>query len=140
VRDHVGRLHPAAHRAARARRRRCLPLPRALAGRSRGRGPRSVRDLRAQGRHPFRDAPGRELGGPDGVDEATREAYTRIYAEGHDPGDANGIAVALRNHGRSLADTGRTEEARARFLQSIAIDPGWYQPHEDLGIWHARVQ
>lgn len=78
--------------------------------------------------------------GVDGVDEATREAYTRIYAEGHDPGEANGIAVALRNRGRSLADAGRTEEARTRFLQAIALDPGWYQPHEDLGIWHARVQ
>jgi Flp pilus assembly protein TadD len=76
--------------------------------------------------------------GVDGVDAVTREAYSRIYAEGHDPGDANGLAVAMRNHGRALVDAGRIEEARERFMQAVALDPGWYQPYKDLGVWHAR--
>lgn len=79
-------------------------------------------------------------GGVDGIDEPTRAAYTRIYAEGHDPGDANGLAVALRNQGRVLVEAGEMEAARGRFLEAITIDPSWYQPYSDLGLWHARRQ
>ena len=78
--------------------------------------------------------------GVDGVDAVTREAYGRIYAEGHDPGDANGIAAALRNEGRLLAEAGEIAAAQKRFLEAIAVDPQWYQPHDDLGILHARRQ
>lgn len=76
--------------------------------------------------------------GIDGLDAAVRDAYTRIYAEGHDPADVNGIAVALRNHGRDLVNAGRMEAGQARFHQAIAIHPAWYQPYQDLGVWHAR--
>lgn len=78
--------------------------------------------------------------GVDGLDAATRQTYSAIYAEGHDPADANGIAVALRNEGRLLADAGELLAARQRFLEAIAVDPRWYQPHDDLGIWYVRRQ
>lgn len=76
--------------------------------------------------------------GVDGIDEATRAAYNRIYDEGHDPADANGIAIALRNQGRALVDAGEMDAARQRFLEAAAIAPRWYQPYSDLGLWHAR--
>jgi Flp pilus assembly protein TadD len=76
--------------------------------------------------------------GVDGIDAATRAAYDRIYAEGHDPADTNGIAVALRNDGRTLFEAGKLDAARDRFVQAAAIEPHWFQPYHDLGVWHAR--
>lgn len=76
--------------------------------------------------------------GIEGVDAPTRAAYTRIYDEGHDPGDVNGIAVALRNEGRLLVETGEPDAARQRFLEAATLAPQWYQPYSDLGLWHAR--
>ena len=76
--------------------------------------------------------------GVDGIDETTRQAYTRIYDEGHDPAEPNGIAVALRNQGRGLVDAGEMDAARQRFMEAAALAPRWYQPYSDLGLWHAR--
>jgi tetratricopeptide (TPR) repeat protein len=78
--------------------------------------------------------------GVDDLDQATRDAYSRIYAEGHDPADAHGLAVAVRNRGRLLAEAGTMDVARDRFMQAIALDPAWHQPYYDLGVWHARHQ
>jgi tetratricopeptide (TPR) repeat protein len=78
--------------------------------------------------------------GVDSLDEATREAYGRIYTEGHDPRDANGIAVALRNHGRALLEAGKINAARDRFEQAVVTDPSWHETYSDLGVWHARRQ
>jgi hypothetical protein len=76
--------------------------------------------------------------GIDSVDAETRSAYTRIYEEGHDPGAANGVAIAVRNDGRVLIESGKADAARQRFLEALALDPQWYQPYSDLGVWHAR--
>jgi len=63
--------------------------------------------------------------GVDGVDEATREAYTRIYAEGHDPGDANGIAVARETTGGvSPTPAGRRRRGPGSSRRSRSIPAG----------------
>jgi tetratricopeptide (TPR) repeat protein len=78
--------------------------------------------------------------GVEGLDAATREAYQRIWAEGHAAGEPNGLAVATRNLGRIEATWGRLDEARPLFERAAQIDPGWDQPLIDLGTWYAATQ
>jgi len=78
--------------------------------------------------------------GVEGLDAATREAYQRIWATGHAPGEPNGLAIATRNLGRFEATSGRLEAARPLFERAAQIDPTWDQPFIDLGAWHARTQ
>jgi tetratricopeptide (TPR) repeat protein len=78
--------------------------------------------------------------GVEGLDAATREAYQRIWAEGHAAGEPNGLAIATRNLGRFEATSGRLDAARPLFERAAEIDPAWDQPFIDLGTWHTRTQ
>jgi tetratricopeptide (TPR) repeat protein len=78
--------------------------------------------------------------GVEGLDAATRDAYQRIWAEGHAAGEPNGLAVATRNLGRFEATSGRLDAALPLFERATQIDPAWDQPFVDLGAWHVRTQ
>jgi tetratricopeptide (TPR) repeat protein len=78
--------------------------------------------------------------GVEGLDDATRKAYERIWAEGHVPGEPNGLAIATRNLGRFEATAGRLDAARPLFERAAKIDPAWDQPLIDLGAWYARTR
>ncbi len=78
--------------------------------------------------------------GVEGLDAATRDAYQRIWAEGHAHGEPNGLAIATRNLGRFEATWGRPDAARPLFERAAQIDRTWDQPLIDLGASYAQTQ
>lgn len=72
--------------------------------------------------------------GVQGVDAATRQAWSAIYAEGHAADEPNPLAGAVANAGMALAAQGKDAEAEAMLREAAAIDPRAARVRTMLGL------
>ncbi len=72
--------------------------------------------------------------GVRGVDEAMRQAWSAIYAEGHASDEPNPLAGAIANAGAALAAEGKMPEAEALIREAAAVDPSAARVHSMLGL------
>lgn len=76
--------------------------------------------------------------GVAGLDETTRRAWMRIYAEGRLVGEPNAIAAAFRRQGIELMEAGKLDEAITQITEATRADPTDARAASELGDLLAR--
>lgn len=69
-----------------------------------------------------------------GLDEATRRAWSAIYAEGHEIDEPNPLATAIRNAALDLLRLRKLDEAEAALHDALKLSPSFADAHGGLGF------